>query len=154
MQRLALVIATCGYVGFVPVAPGTAGSIVGLALLWAVRLSGSAAVEILVVAALVVAGVWSAGVAEHYFARTDPGAVVVDEVAGMLITLLLLPVGLVGAGIGFLIFRLLDIVKPWPAGRLEALPGGLGVMADDVMAALYGYLIMRGLIALAPGWLT
>lgn len=154
MQRLALVVATCGYVGYVPVAPGTAGSVVGLALLWAVRVNGSAAVEIVVVAALVVAGVWSAGVAERYFARTDPGAVVVDEVAGMLITLLLLPVSLVGTCVGFLIFRLLDIVKPWPAGRLEALPGGLGVMADDVMAGLYGYLIMRGLIALAPGWLT
>jgi len=152
MQRLALVIATCGYVGYVPLAPGTAGSAVALVLLWAVRFTGSAAVEIAVVAVLAAIGVWSAGVAERHVGRTDPGVVVIDEVVGMLITLLLLPLGVVSACVGFLVFRLLDIVKPWPSGRLESLPGGLGVMADDAMAAVYGYVIMRGLIVLAPGW--
>ena len=152
MQRLALVIATCGYVGYVPLAPGTAGSAVALVLLWAVRFTASAAVEIAVVAVLAAIGVWSAGVAERHVGRTDPGVVVIDEVVGMLITLLLLPLGVVSACVGFLVFRLLDIVKPWPSGRLESLPGGLGVMADDVMAAVYGYVIMRGLIVLAPGW--
>ena len=154
MQQLALVIATCGYIGYVPIAPGTAGSAAGLALLWAVRSTGSAAIEVGLVAVLAVAGIWSAGVAERRFGSVDPGPVVIDEVAGMLITLLLLPVNVAGACAGFLVFRLLDIVKPWPAGRLEALPGGLGVMADDAMAAAYGYLIMRGLIVMAPGWLT
>jgi len=70
----------------------------------------------------------------------------------MLITLALLPVNLTGAIAGFLIFRVLDVLKPWPAAGFEKLPGGLGVMADDGMAALYGNLLMRGLIALAPGW--
>jgi len=152
MHRLALVIATCGYVGYVPLAPGTAGSAVALVLLWAVRFTGSAAVEIAVVAVLAAIGVWSAGVAERHVGRTDPGVVVIDEVVGMLITLLLLPLGVVSACVGFLVFRLLDIVKPWPSGRLESLPGGLGVMADDAMAAVYGHVIMRGLIVLAPGW--
>ena len=80
MHRLALVIATCGYVGYVPLAPGTAGSAVALVLLWAVRFTGSAAVEIAVVAVLAAIGVWSAGVAERHVGRTDPGVVVIDEV--------------------------------------------------------------------------
>lgn len=79
----------------------------------------------------------------------------IDEVLGMLITLCWLPVTVMGALVGFFVFRVLDVVKPWPAARLEGLHGGLGVMADDAMAALYGHLLMRALIALAPlGWLT
>jgi phosphatidylglycerophosphatase A len=74
-------------------------------------------------------------------------------VFGMLVTLAFIPVGVGGALVGFFIFRALDIIKPWPARRLEALPGGWGIMADDGMAALYGNLIMRALMALAPGWL-
>lgn len=152
MSRLALGIATCGYIGYVPVAPGTAGSALALVLLWVVRLTGSALVEVALVAVLVVAGIWGAGVAERTLGRTDPGVVVIDEVVGMLITLLLLPLSVAGVCIGFVVFRLLDIMKPWPARRLEALPGGFGIMADDAMAGLYGYLIMRGLIGIAPAW--
>lgn len=154
MQRLALAIATCGYVGYVPIAPGTAGSAVGLALLWAVRGTGSAALEVALVVVVGGAGIWSAGVAERRLGRVDPGPVVIDEVAGMLITLLVLPINLAGACVGFLVFRLLDIVKPWPADRLEALHGGFGVMADDAMAAVYGHLIMRALVMMAPGSFT
>ena len=78
-----------------------------------------------------------------------------DEVVGMLITLALLPVTVTGAVVGFLVFRVLDVVKPWPSGQFEKLHGGLGVMADDGMAAIYGNLVMRGLIWIAPaGWLT
>jgi phosphatidylglycerophosphatase A len=78
-----------------------------------------------------------------------------DEVVGMLITLAFLPVNWVGALVGFLVFRLLDVYKPWPAARFERLPGGLGVMADDGMAALYGNLVMRVLMLAAPaGWLA
>jgi phosphatidylglycerophosphatase A len=154
MNRLALAIATCGYIGYVPVAPGTCGSAAGLLVWWAVRSVGSEALEIGLIAALMVAGVWSATVAERQFGRTDPGPVVIDEVVGMLITLALLPVSAAGMLVGFLAFRILDIVKPWPSRRFEALPGGLGVVGDDVMAALYGNLLMRGGIALAPEWFT
>jgi phosphatidylglycerophosphatase A len=80
---------------------------------------------------------------------------VIDEVLGMLITLWLLPVTGLGSFLGFLVFRLLDVIKPWPAARLEALHGGLGVMADDAMAGIYGHLLMRGLLAVTPaGWLA
>lgn len=152
MRRLGLFIATCGYLGYVPIAPGTFGSAAGLAVFYAVRSTGSVSVELAAIVVLFAIGIWSGTVAEHHFGGTDPGPIVLDEVVGMLITLALLPVNLTGAITGFLIFRVLDVLKPWPAAGFEKLSGGLGVMADDGMAALYGNLLMRGLIALAPGW--
>jgi phosphatidylglycerophosphatase A len=154
-MRLGLFIATCGYIGYVPIAPGTFGSAVGLALFALIRSWGSSAIELGVIVLLFVLGVWSGNAAEKHFGRVDPGPVVLDEVAGMLITLALLPVNIYGAIVGFLIFRLFDVVKPWPANRLEALPGGLGMMADDAMAGIYGNVAMRILIAVLPaGWLV
>jgi len=155
MQRLGLFVATCGYLGYVPIAPGTFGSAAGLVVFYAVRSTGSVAVELAVIAFLFAIGIWSGTVAEHHFGGVDPGPIVMDEVVGMLITLALLPVTLTGAIVGFLVFRVLDVMKPWPSAGFEKLPGGLGVMADDGMAAIYGNLVMRGLIAVAPaGWLV
>ena len=154
MQRLGLFIATCGYLGYVPIAPGTFGSAAGLLVFFAVRSTGSVAVELAAIALIFAIGLWAGTVAEHHFGGIDPGPVVLDEVVGMLITLALLPVNLTGAIVGFLVFRVLDVVKPWPSARFEKLPGGLGVMADDGMAAIYGNLLMRGLILLFPGWLA
>lgn len=155
MQRIGVFIATCGYVGYAPVAPGTFGSAMGLAAFYLVRSTGSATVELAVIAGLFALGVWSATLAERHLGGVDPGPVVMDEVVGMLITLALLPVTIWGAIVGFLVFRILDIVKPWPSAGFEKLPGGLGIMADDGMAAIYGNLIMRGFIAVAPaGWLV
>ena len=155
MHRLGLLLATCGYIGYVPFAPGTFGSAVGLAVFYAVRATGSVGVELAAIVAVFAIGIWSATVAEHHFGGIDPGPVVIDEVVGILITLALLPVNIWGALVGFLVFRILDVVKPWPAARFETLPGGLGVMADDGMAAIYGNLVMRGLLLVAPaGWLA
>jgi phosphatidylglycerophosphatase A len=154
MHRLGLFIATCGYLGYVPVAPGTFGSALGLAVFFAVRSTGSVALEIGLIALLFAIGIWSGTAAEHHFGGIDPGPVVLDEVVGMLLTLALLPVSTTGAIVGFVVFRVLDVLKPWPSAQFEKLPGGLGVMADDGMAAIYGNLVMRGLIALAPEWLT
>ena len=154
MHRLGLFVATCGYLGYVPIAPGTFGSAAGLAVFFAVRSTGSIAVEVASILLLFAIGVWSGTVAEHHFGGIDPGPVVLDEVVGMLITLFLVPVNVAGAIVGFVLFRLLDVVKPWPSAQFEKLPGGLGVMADDGMAAIYGNLIMWGLVAVAPaGWL-
>jgi phosphatidylglycerophosphatase A len=155
MRRFAVLLATCGYVGYAPVAPGTFGSAAGLVVFALVRMTGSSVVELAVIVALFAAGVWSGTEAEHHFGGVDPGAIVLDEVVGMLITLALLPVNATGAIVGFLLFRVLDVFKPWPSGRFERLPGGLGVMADDGMAALYGNLLMRVVIAFAPaGWVV
>lgn len=154
MTRLGLFVATCGYVGFAPVAPGTFGSAAGLVLFYALRLAGSPAIELIAILVVFGVGVWGAGVAEKALGTVDPGPVVIDEVVGMLITLALLPVNAAGAVTGFLVFRVLDVVKPWPAARFERLHGGLGVMADDAMAGVYGYLIMRALLFALPGWLA
>ncbi|MEO7192188.1 MAG: phosphatidylglycerophosphatase A [Vicinamibacterales bacterium] len=149
MRRLGVLLATVGGVGYVPFAPGTLGSAVGLAIYLLTR-GWSATGHVALLAAISLAGVWAAGEAAAYFQVKDPGRVVVDEVAGQLLTLLLLDVGLVGVGIAFLLFRLFDIVKPWPARQFEQLPGGVGIMADDLMAGVYGWVVMRTLIWLMP----
>ena len=156
MSHAGVFIATVGYLGYVRVAPGTFGSAAGLAIFWAIRAIGSPpAVEAAIIVGICAVGVWSSTVAERYLGGIDPGPVVIDEVAGMLITLAFLPVTVFGSIVGFLLFRILDVVKPWPSSRFEALPGGFGIMADDGMAAVYGHLIMRGLILVVPpGWLV
>jgi phosphatidylglycerophosphatase A len=141
VTRVALAIATVFGVGYVPIAPGTFGSAAGLALWW--LLPASTGAHAVVIAALFVFGAWSGNVAERHFGRTDPGHVVIDEVMGMLITLFLNPVGWIGALLGFFMFRLFDVVKPYPSDRLERLHGGVGVMADDGMAAIYANLALR-----------
>jgi phosphatidylglycerophosphatase A len=154
MRRLALFMATFGYVGYAPVAPGTFGSAAGLLVFYAVRSTGSPLVELSVIVLLFAVGIWSGTVAEHHFGGVDPGPIVLDEVVGMLITLCLIPVDATGALVGFVVFRILDVIKPFPSARFEKLPGGLGVMADDGMAAIYGNLAMRGMMTVAPGWLS
>ena len=154
LRRLGVFIATCAHVGYAPVAPGTFGSAVGLAVYYLVRRQASTTVELGAIALILVVGLWSATEAEHHFGGIDPGPVVIDEVIGMLITLALHPVSVAGAIVGFFIFRVLDVVKPWPARRLELLPGGFGVVLDDVMAGVYGNLLMWGLVRLLPSWLT
>jgi phosphatidylglycerophosphatase A len=155
LDRVGVFVATCGYLGYVPVAPGTFGSAAGLVVFAAVRATGSTGVELATILVLFAIGIWSGTVAERQFGGVDPAPVVIDEVVGMLMTLALLQVNVTGAIVGFLVFRVLDVVKPWPSGGFEKLPGGLGVMADDGMAAIYGNLVMRGLIWLAPaGWLV
>jgi phosphatidylglycerophosphatase A len=155
MRRLAVFLATCGYVGYVPIAPGTFGSAAGLVVFALVRAGGSTIVELATIVVLFAIGIWSATEAEQHFGGVDPAPIVLDEVVGMLITLAFLPVNVTGAVVGFFLFRALDVFKPWPSGRFERLHGGLGVMADDGMAALYGNGIMRILMAFAPaGWLS
>ena len=152
LRRLGVLIATCAHVGYAPIAPGTWGSGVGLFVYYLVRRQASTAVELAVIAVITVIGLWAATEAEHHFGGIDPGPVVIDEVVGMLITLALHPVNVFGATLGFLIFRVLDIVKPWPARRLELLPGGFGVVLDDAMAGVYGNLLMWAAIRVLPTW--
>ena len=133
-----------------PIAPGTAGSVVGVALVVGLQALGSVPVDLVALAAVLVLGVWSAGVVERDLGRTDPGAVVIDEVAGMLVTLLWVPVGWMGIVVGFLVFRILDIIKPFPVRTVERLPGGWGIMADDVAAGVYAQIVVRFALWVAP----
>lgn len=143
-RPVALACATVFGVGYSPFAPGTCGSAIGLLLWW--MLPASPVVQAAAILALFAVGSWSGGVAERHFAKTDPGQIVIDEVMGMLITLFLNPVGWIGAVGAFLIFRVADVVKPYPANRFERFRGGFGVMADDGMAAVYANLALRAAI--------
>ena len=151
MTRLALLFASAGGVGLIPVAPGTWGSAVGVCLLIVVRQTAGPALEASLLAAVLAVGVWSATAAERHYGRSDPGVIVIDEIAGMLIALFWIPVTWVGLLAGFAAFRVFDIVKPFPVGAAERLPAGWGVMADDVVAGLYAYVTVRVLVAVAPG---
>lgn len=155
MSRLALAFASAGYAGFFPIAPGTAGSAVGLALWWGLRAAGaSMAVELAVVALLLVVGAVAATRAEAALGTTDPGPVVIDEVMGMGVTLIAAPLTWGTAILGFLLFRLFDIVKPPPARQLEKAHGGWGIMLDDLAAGLYAWAALRLAMWLAPEWLA
>ena len=134
-------IATVGGVGYFPRFPGTAGSAVGLGLSWLLRVdprlqaAGAAAVTVL--------GLWSAGRAEKALGRKDPSEVVIDEVAGMMLALVALPVTWKLYLAGFFLFRFLDILKPFGLRRLERLPGGWGIMLDDLAAGLATRLLLQ-----------
>jgi phosphatidylglycerophosphatase A len=144
MRAVALACATVLGVGYAPIAPGTFGSAAGLLLWWV--LPAGRGLQAAVIVALFAVGTWSGTVAERHFGKIDPGQVVIDEVMGMLITLFLNPVGWAGAWAAFFIFRVADVIKPYPANHLERLPGGMGVMADDAMAAVYANLALRAAI--------
>lgn len=137
-------VATCCGLGYFPIAPGTVGSMAGVALVAGVghlpfsRFAQSALVA-MTAAAVFALGVWAGGEAEKFFGRTDPRQVIIDELAGQMIVLLRRPAAsLKWLVAGFVLFRVFDIAKPFPAGRVEKLPGGWGIMLDDVFAALYG----------------
>jgi phosphatidylglycerophosphatase A len=128
--------------GYSPFAPGTAGSLVGVLLFWPMR-GWPLAWQLGACAALFLLGTLCASRVERSVGREDPGIVVVDEVVGMWVTLLLVPFTLVTASLGFVLFRAMDVLKPYPARDLERLHGGLGIMSDDVMAGVYANLLLQ-----------
>jgi len=145
---LAVWIATAAGAGYFPIAPGTAGSAVGIVLVVGLgRLHLERAWSSVVFGAVSLLlfglGVWAAGKAEEFFGRVDPGQVVIDEVMGQVLTFLLVPHAtwkwLLG---GFLLFRAFDILKPVPARQAERIPRGWGIMIDDAVAGLYGMAVL------------
>jgi phosphatidylglycerophosphatase A len=145
-------VATAGGVGYLPIAPGTAGSLLVLPVLpWLSSSHERAPLATMTgVLAVVVLAVWAAGSAQRSFGTHDDGRVVVDEVAGMLVTGLFLPATWAAAGLGFLAFRLFDVWKPPPIGWLDRhVAGGLGVVADDLLAGVYAGVLVRVLVEAA-----
>jgi phosphatidylglycerophosphatase A len=177
---VALAIATCG-VGYFPIAPGTMGSLVGVGIyfllaegtlrLW-FALGGSAFKWDLWASSFVLlwslpfftivlslVGIWAASRAERLMGRKDPSQVVIDEVAGQLVTFLFVPAMYLhplGILIGFILFRAFDIIKPYPIRKVEGLHGGLGIVGDDIVAGLYAgaVLALLALLARLPGALS
>jgi phosphatidylglycerophosphatase A len=154
VTRLAVFVATAAYCGYFPIAPGTIGSAAGLVVYLLVWWAQSSLLETGLILVLFAAGVWAGTTAERYFGGIDPGPIVIDEVVGMLITLAFIPVGWSAALVGFVLFRIFDVFKPYPAGRFERLHGGLGVMADDAMAAIYANITLRIMMWLLPAWIA
>jgi phosphatidylglycerophosphatase A len=154
MERVAVFVCSFGYLGFFPIAPGTVGSAAGLLVYIVFRRAGVPHFELPVIAALFGLGIAFGSASERALGSVDPAPVVIDEVMGMLITLFLVPVNWIGMLAGFLVFRALDIVKPFPARSLERLPGGLGIMADDAMAAVYANLMLHAVYVLAPTFVS
>jgi len=136
------------FTGYVPFAQGTAGSFIVPAILSGILLFFHNYIPFYDQGLLIFflfftfIGVWSSGVCEKIWGH-DPGRVVIDEIAGMLLSILFIPLSLTGLWAGFFFFRLFDIFKPFPARTAEKLPGGWGVMADDIVAGIYANISVR-----------
>lgn len=145
-EKAAVLLATGFYVGKMPYAPGTFGSLIGLALCF---LLAGIQLAAAVIAGLLFIGlaIWIANAAERILKRKDPGCIVIDEIAGMVVTLTGVPLNPTTAASGFILFRILDILKPFPIRVLDKrLPGGLGIVADDVVAGIFANISIRILL--------
>jgi len=141
-KGIAKLIATVFYVGLIPIAPGTFGTIAAIPLFYALSFT-PLYLYLAITVLIILISVWASGVAEEIFGRTDPGEIVADEVCGYLVTMILVPVTLGNIFFGFLLFRLFDIAKPYPIRKFERLPGGWGIVMDDVMAGVYSCITLH-----------
>lgn len=151
MRRLALLLASNGGLGYAPVMPGTFGTLAGLPVYW--LLAGlSPAAFLLALGIITGVAVWAAGEAGRHYGVVDDGRIVIDELAGYLVTVAFLPWSWLTALLGFAWFRLFDILKPPPANWIDRrCKNGFGVVFDDVAAGLYAALALRlTLWAIAP----
>jgi phosphatidylglycerophosphatase A len=148
VDRIAMLIASFGMTGFFPVAPATFASAITAVLLYFV-LPLSVLAWLLLLGALLGIGVWSSGRLEQRLGQ-DPSAAVIDEVLGMAITMIAAPISIETLTIGFLLFRVFDVLKVWPGRRLERMHGGWGIMLDDVLAGIYAFAVLQILLQFWP----
>ena len=143
-----VLFATGCYAGYIPIASGTFGTLIGIPVCY--LLSELRALEVmLLIIAFTGSAVWISGWAEKVFKKKDSGLIVIDEMAGMLVTMFLIPWSAKSVVAGFFLFRLFDIAKPFPIRRLEEkLPGGWGVVGDDILAGVYANVVLRFVIQL------
>jgi phosphatidylglycerophosphatase A len=128
--------------GLAPFAPGTFGSIPGLILFW-LTLDFGLYVQMGIAIAMALVGIWICGESARRIGVHDHGGIVWDEIVGMYVTLFLAPVSIVGFVLAFVLFRIMDIVKPWPIRDLDhSMRGGLGIMLDDLLAAVYAAVLL------------
>lgn len=143
---MAFAVASVFGAGYAPVASGTVGSFVAAVAIWLLPLSPLRIAVAL--AAVIVIGMWAGSRVERVLGRKDPGVIVIDEVAGMLLSVVLLPRTLPVLATAFVLFRIFDVWKPFPARESQALTGGMGVMVDDLIAGLYTLVLVMGARAL------
>lgn len=136
--------------GASPYAPGTAGTLLGIPLVYGLS-HGPLWWYLVGMVLLIVLGIWVSDVTSKDIGVHDHGGIVIDEVAGYLVTMLAIPVSMTTLLIAFVVFRIFDILKPWPIGWLDKkVHGGLGIMLDDLLAGIYGLLVMWLLIGFFP----
>jgi len=138
---IVIAVSTFFYIGYLPLIPGTFGSIAGISLFY--LLGGAPLCAAILVSLLAAAGFLTAGRAERIMHRKDPACIVIDEACGMLLSLLFVPYEPRLAVLAFLLFRILDALKPYPAGPLQRLSGAAGIMSDDIIAGLYTNIILQ-----------
>ncbi len=147
MRQVIIFLASGAYTGYSPFAPGTAGSVVGLIIGYffcAPMWQHEPMMFVLIFAAVMFLSCLIAGRAEEIFSEHDSSKIVLDEVLGMIATMFLNPLGWVSLLGGFILFRLFDIIKPFPADLIDRkMPGGPGVMLDDLFAGIYANIILR-----------
>lgn len=143
MGRLAVIFASGFGVGYIPVAPGTFGSLWGIGLFWLAR-NLSTAQFIALATVITLVAVFFSHFAEKQLRSHDSAKIIIDEIAGYLVTVIALPFSWTTAGIAFILFRLFDIWKPFPIRQMDRkIPGAWGVVLDDVMAGVYAHLVLR-----------
>ena len=142
MQKFIVkILSTFFYVGYLPLIPGTFGSLAGVFLIYLIN--AYALNYVLFTLVIIIIGFLVCGQAEKAMRKNDPRCVVIDEVSGMLLSLIFIPYDIRLVIVAFLLFRVLDTLKPYPAGRLERLKGSIGIMSDDLIAGLYTNLILQ-----------
>ncbi|TRZ96419.1 phosphatidylglycerophosphatase A [bacterium] len=144
---LVVIITTFFYLGYLPLVPGTFGSLAGIFLFYCIQ--GNTLAHLILIFILMLLGFLLSGEAERIFRQKDSRHIVIDEVTGMLLGLLFIPCDIKIIILAFFIFRLLDTLKPYPAGPLQKLDYGIGVMSDDLVAGIYTNLILHLILRFA-----
>jgi len=145
-QKLVMFLATGCFIGNISFAPGTFGTILGLPLCFFISKIGFSA-AVLLTLIFILCAIWIAQEAEKILKSKDPGCIVIDEIAGMILTLTGLPFNIISVTAGFFLFRILDIWKPYPIRLIERkFSGGVGVVMDDVAAGIFSNLVLRVLL--------
>lgn len=156
MKKLGILFFSTGFgLGYCPFAPGTVGSLPGILLAFCLTRE-SAWLQATLIAVFFLCGIYLCNASLKWFEGKDPRQVTIDEVVSMPVTFFLIPLNPITLGIGFLLNRILDITKPWPAYQSQSLPKGLGIMIDDLISAIYSNLLMQLLVILLrhQGWMA
>ena len=146
LEIIILALSSFFYIGYLPFIPGTFGSIAGILLFYLIK--DSAVIYALFTCICIIIGFLVTGEAERILNKKDARCIVIDEVVGILLSFIFIPFDYKLVIIGFLLFRILDSLKPYPAGRLQNLKGSLGIMSDDIIAGLYTNIILQVVLRL------
>ena len=152
MKKLFVALGTVGGVGYVPVIPGTAGTLLGVVIYFFLsKIPFQPFSYGIILAFILAAGVWISAKCNQYLEGKDNPSIVIDEVGGFLLTMFLIPSSFLFILLGFILFRTFDITKPFKIGKIEKIGGGWGIMGDDILAGILANLVMQALRSML-GW--